>query len=240
MEEAAHFDKTPPLSIAIGGPLATSSNYCQALSRLGAHPLVTLDAYSPAVLSCAGLLLPGGGDIHPRFFGQTPCSLVRVNPWLDSRQFSLLHTFLCRKKPVLGICKGMQLIHVYFGGSIIHHMENAAGHRYQNGDQRHLTLCRENSFLERLYGPSFFTNSAHHQCVAPCVRELEIVQWSEDGTPEAFCHRNRERHILGVQWHPERMCFDHASPDLADGSLLLSYFLELCSLATSTAVRKKA
>lgn len=228
MEKAACFGNTPPLKIAIGGPVETSENYCQALFLLGALPLVTLDSRSPLAASCDGLILPGGGDIDPFYFRQKPLGSRQPDRRLDQKQFLMLHLFLKQKKPILGICKGMQLINVYFGGTIIQHLDNADRHTWHDWDQVHLTLCRENSILSQIYGPSFFTNSAHHQAIGACGKGLEIIQWSEDGIPEALCHKERKRHILGVQWHPERMCFSHKRPDCADGSLLLSYFLDLC------------
>ena len=76
-----------------------------------------------------------------------------------------------------------------------------------------------------LYGSDFPVNSAHHQGIGYPGRDLFIIQYAPDDVPEAIIHKTLP--ILGVQWHPERMCFEHRRTDTPDGSLLLTYFLSL-------------
>lgn len=188
-----------------------------------------------------GLLLPGGGDIHPELFGQSNQGSKQVDLWLDLLQLHLFHTFYQAQKPILGICKGMQLINIALGGSILQDLpkEKRLRHAYQGRDQVHPTEILPDTFLFHLYGPCLVTNSAHHQAVDKLGEKLLPAQYSPDGLMEALFHPNRR--VLGVQWHPERMFYSINSPlsspaseqkenqKTGDGSLVLRYFLSLCS-----------
>ena len=129
----------------------------------------------------------------------------------------------------------MQVINVYFGGTITQHIKESSEHAWENGDKLHATSVREDSFLGKLYGKRMITNSAHHQAIDRTGRELRIVQTADDGIIEGIAHDKLP--ILGVQWHPERQFSSqgycppaHAPADEpADGRLLFSYFLSLCS-----------
>ena len=173
-----------------------------------------------------GLLLPGGGDIDPRLFGQLPAGTRAFDPKLDRIQLSILDAFVEEKKPVLGICKGMQLINIYFGGDMVQHLPSAGRHEYTKEDQFHETGALKGSFLEGLYGEKFVVNSAHHQAVDRPGEGLSVIQRSEDGVIEAISHR--ELPILSLQWHPERMCGIHRREDTVDGTAVFRYFGELC------------
>ena len=200
---------------------------------MGVHYLTTMD---PGKLSdMDALLLPGGGDITPAFFGQKNHGSRNIDIELDIIQLQALDIFYKARKPVLGICKGMQVINVYFGGTITQHIKESPEHAWENGDKLHATSVREDSFLGKLYGKRMITNSAHHQAIDRTGRELRIVQTADDGIIEGIAHDKLP--ILGVQWHPERQFSSqgyfpaaHAPADEpADGRLLFSYFLSLCS-----------
>lgn len=199
------------------------------------------------------LILPGGGDIDPALLpGNPPLDphCHDVNPALDRAQLALLRLFVQKRKPVLGICKGMQLICLFFGGSLIQHLPAAEAHRYKECDQFHPTHAAPGSFLFDLYGGHFTVNSAHHQgirippdafapgCTASPVSApemlsasdndtfpLSIIQTSDDGVPEGLIHKTLP--IIGLQWHPERLCGRFSRQDAADGSLIFQYFLSL-------------
>lgn len=176
------------------------------------------------------LILPGGGDIDPALLpGKPPLDphCHDVDPVLDRQQLSLLELFIQKKKPVLGICKGMQLICLHFGGDLIQHLETAEAHRYKECDQFHSVHAAPGSFLFDLYGSRFVVNSAHHQGVrVPQNAYLSLIQASDDGVPEGLIHKTLP--IIGLQWHPERLCGRFARQDAVDGSLIFQYFLSLC------------
>lgn len=149
---------------------------------------------------CDGLLLPGGGDIAPARYGASPKGSEPPDLERDQQEWELLEYFLRAGRPVLGVCRGMQLLNVYLGGSLCQHIPCHA----QVGDRDTLHLA-ENlpGPLRALYGPVMCVNSAHHQCVERLGEGLEIFQMSPDGIVEAV--GNPKCSVLGVQWHPERL-----------------------------------
>ena len=148
-----------------------------------------------------------------------------MDPELDRLQLFLLRSFLRKNLPVLGICKGMQLINVCLGGGIIQDLPTAGRHAYIGKDQIHPSHAEKGSLLHTLYGENFPVNSAHHQGIAEPGEDLIVIQHAPDGVAEAIVHTSLP--ILGIQWHPERMCFARKRPDTPDGSLLLARFLSL-------------
>lgn len=206
----------------IAGIPADTVNYRAALYACRAPFDVELH---PADLSGYDrLLLPGGGDIHPSWFGQTDHGSASVDQELDRAQFRLLDAFARAGKPVLGICRGIQLINVYFGGDMIQDLPTGALHRYHKGDQYHSALNAPGSLLHGLYGNSCLVNSAHHQGCGRIGSGLTIAQTAPDGVVEGLAHMKKP--ILGVQWHPERTGFSFQRPGIADGGILIKYFLE--------------
>ena len=135
MEHSA-FSKKP--LIAVVGRKEDTVRYENTLKRLSV-PYITTLSFSH-MQSCDGLLLPGGGDITPAFFGQKNAGSLNIDTELDIIQIQALEQAVRYKKPVLGICKGMQIINVFFGGTIVQHMKEADIHRYENGDKFHETV----------------------------------------------------------------------------------------------------
>ena len=209
--------------IAIAGISGNTDNYRNALSQLGAVCTTLTDVSSASQFDA--LLLPGGGDIDPVLFGETDHGSRSIDPALDRQQLSMLDAFVSAGKPILGICKGMQVINIYFGGRIIQDLPTNILHQYTDRDQVHPSHALPGTVLQKLYGSDFPVNSAHHQGIGSPGRDLFIIQYAPDDVPEAIIHKTLP--ILGVQWHPERMCFEHRRTDTPDGSLLLTCFLSL-------------
>lgn len=211
------------MKILIAGVLKDTKNYekalrdCQVLYETTLHP--------KDITSYSGLLLPGGEDIHPSYFGQSDKGSKGIDRKLDRAQFALLDAFVRMGRPVFGICRGMQLINVYFGGDIVQHLVTYRTHQYQGEDQVHLVQNMPHSILWKLYGDSCLVNSAHHQGCGRIGSGLKVTQLAPDKVVEAIEHKDKP--ILGVQWHPERIHKLQAYPNLADGFVLLRYFLEL-------------
>ncbi len=207
--------------ILIAGYPQQTKNYENAIKALGAYPVTTL--HVPDITQYDGLILPGGGDIDPKLFGQLNHGSGPIDAKLDRLQLSILKEFIPEQKPVLGICKGMQLINVFFGGDIHQHLSAFARHQYNGEDQVHETFTEKGCLLHRLYGSSFFVNSAHHQGVDTPGHGIRYIQFCPDAVVEGLVHTYLP--VAGVQWHPERMCFQHKRSDTEDGSLLLKAFL---------------
>lgn len=187
-------------------------------------PVCSLRA--PYVSAYDGLVLPGGGDIDPRLFGQLPKGTREFDPELDRVQLAILNAFVLERKPVLGICKGMQLINIYFGGDLFQDLETAGGHEYIDRDQVHDSLAVRGSWLEKLYGERFQVNSAHHQGVDSPGRRISYVQTAPDGVVEGLRHDFLP--VFGVQWHPERL-LEKRPEGTVDGRAALRYFAEQLS-----------
>ena len=209
--------------VLIAGETDKTINYERAMQSLGIMTETSLHVPDPLLYS--GLILPGGGDIDPKLFGQIPAGTRFFDPELDRLQLSILKAFILDRKPVLGICKGMQLINIYFGGDMFQHLESSERHEYVGKDQVHGTVTEKGSFLEGLYGSAFAVNSAHHQGVDAPGRGIRYVQAAEDGVVEGLEHTYLP--VMGVQWHPERLCLEHRWEDAVDGGRLLRYFAGL-------------
>ena len=209
--------------LAILGRKKDTSNYERFLNRNGFSCLTTLNPGE--VTSCSGLILPGGGDITPAFFGEKEKGSRRIDTELDILQFQALELCIQHRIPVLGICKGMQLINIAFGGTILQDMPDSGLHLRSGQDLYHATTIKSGSLLAGLYGNTnteyVVVNSAHHQCLNRIGSDLKVIQSCvADGCPEGIVHKNLP--ILGVQWHPERL---DPSQTTLSGVPLLSFFL---------------
>ena len=200
-------------------------NYINALVLSGAEP-ETGTVIHPE--SCDGLLLPGGPDVHPSLYGQEKAPETEFDSDLDTLQFIVLRRFLELGKPVFGICRGHQLINVALGGTLIQHLPTAGDHQQiQPGvDRVHSCTAEPDSWIAEIYGTGFAVNSSHHQGVDKPGEGLHVVLRAQDGVVEAMQHKTLP--VWSVQFHPERMCFDHKRTDTVDGSPLFRFFLEKC------------
>lgn len=207
---------------------AGTANYVTALINLGAEPVCVASGETDAA-GYDGLLLTGGGDIDPAFYGEQNNGSEEPDRERDRYEMNVCRMFIRARKPILGICRGHQLLNVCLGGTLIQDLQVKAHHSRMGGndDKIHPCFAAKGSVAERIYGGSFVTNSAHHQAIKTTGNGLKVTMTSWDGVVEAVEHT--ELPIIGVQWHPERMCFDHFRNDgSADGSLVMEAFLNMC------------
>lgn len=149
---------------------------------------------------CDALLLPGGGDLEPWRYGQSNRGSCNMDAERDEKEMELLELFLRQGKPVLGICRGLQVINVFFGGTLLQDME---GHRAVGGIDRYHIVQTADPQLRQLFGERTIVNSAHHQGIDRVGHGLTAVQWARDGVIEAVRHEKFP--VWAVQWHPERL-----------------------------------
>ena len=186
------------------------ANYVRAVERTGGRVRV-----HGTPRQCAGLLLPGGGDMEPWRYGQDNLASRNLDPERDALELDLIRLFVSLGKPVLGICRGMQSINVSFGGTLL---QDIPGHSQLDGVDRLHPVRTAPGFFSALNVES--VNSAHHQAVDRLGDGLSAQQWAPDGVIEALRHESLP--VFGVQWHPERL------PDPA-GDALFQMFLDLCA-----------
>lgn len=200
--------------------------YRAALETRGAVPV---GGYCPEPdLSCDGLVLCGGGDLDPALFHQPNLGSDPPDRDRDRRELALVRAFLAAKKPILGICRGMQVLNVALGGSIIQDLPPTVRpfHRAEGRFLAHPVRAAAGSLFDRLYGPVFSVNSLHHQAVGELGQGLVPVLWSESGVIEGVLHQTHP--VIAVQFHPERMTGAQARPDTVDGGAIWTHFLSLC------------
>lgn len=161
-----------------------------------------------------GLLLSGGGDIDPRSYGEVNEGLSSDTSLAADRfEMALIHEAKKRKLPTLGICRGLQVLSVAFGGTMhqdLHplyprHPVVKGKTREEILPMRHSIRLKPGCQLEQVFGcTTLEVNSIHHQCVRQLGEGLEAVGWSEDGIIEAV-ESTDDWLCWGVQWHPEKM-----------------------------------
>ena len=158
-----------------------------------------------ALLACDGLLMPGGVDIEPARYGQeTHEKCGKIDLPRDAMEWWILEAFLPTRKPVLGICRGIQMLNVFQGGTLHQHIEGHSDFKKRSTGS-HQVQVSPGSTLEQILGTRQLTvNSMHHQVVDVPGKDLEVCATSEDGYVEALIHTDHP-FCLGVQWHPEHM-----------------------------------
>lgn len=170
---------------------------------------------------CHGIVLSGGEDVHPKYYGKTEYFSIlkpgEINEDRDAFELKLIENALQQKKPILGICRGLQVANVFFGGTLIPDIP-ASGKpshsKVQGYDERHLVNIFDDSVLKNFIGKGRGeVNSAHHQAVDVIAGDMKVVACADDGVIEGLEWKVPEgkSFLLLVQWHPERMT-DSGSP----------------------------
>ncbi|MET3291932.1 UNVERIFIED_CONTAM: putative glutamine amidotransferase [Brevibacillus sp. OAP136] len=165
-----------------------------------------------------GLYLAGGSDICPSYYGQPyKKGIGSIVPERDAFEIKLLEKAVARKLPILAICRGFQLVNVFFGGTLIQDIQNYyqtdINHSGINGPRwniAHSVKLQEGTFLRECFGKEeLAVNSFHHQIVDALGTGLVVSAQSDDGVIEGFVHADYP-FLVGVQWHPEMMAHVHA------------------------------
>jgi putative glutamine amidotransferase len=178
-----------------------------------------------------GLILAGGADVDPAAYGaQAHPATTGTTPARDVAEIALTEAAIERDMPVLGICRGMQLLNVARGGTLHQHLPDVhghEGHRPNPGSfdgSEHEVRLEPGSLAARVAGQDLhLTKQHHHQGVDDLGRDLVVTGWADlDELPEAI-ELPGHRFVLGVQWHPE------ADP----GSPVIEAFVRECSVAMS-------
>jgi putative glutamine amidotransferase len=202
------------------GKVYTNMSYVNAVLEAGGTPVVLPPVRSEKAIqnyveSLDGMVLVGGMDIPPHVYGEkahaTVDSLTAKRFWFESR---LISAWLESDKSILGICLGCQFTNVQSGGTLIQDIPSEIGeeivHRQQGGATHEVRLAKGSRLHKILGDENLVVNSYHHQAVDDVGDNLTIVAHAPDGVVEAL-EFTSDRFGIFVQWHPERMPFEHRS-----------------------------
>ncbi|MGH7509104.1 MAG: gamma-glutamyl-gamma-aminobutyrate hydrolase family protein [Gemmatimonadales bacterium] len=200
--------------------------YVGAVLAAGGVPLILSPLMGPSLAGsaldgCAGLVLTGGEDIHPSWYGAGPSP--HLSPPSQERDLFELALFAVarqRELPILGICRGIQLINVALGGTLIQDLPSERGGpvNHRPADSRetrsHPVRLQPGSRAAAALGTTSLTvNSFHHQAIKDLAPGLIATGWTGDDLVEAAESPPDASWILGVQWHPEEMYLDRQAPE---------------------------
>jgi putative glutamine amidotransferase len=223
------------------------SSYANAVILAGGIPLVvsfglSANDYSDLAFVASGLLLPGGGDIHPSLYGKEEDDTTdNVSEERDALEFSLVRCFLEKKKPIFGICRGAQVLNVAMGGNLYRDIASEVQNPIEHWTKKNISLAeqynRDIHTIEIQNGSAlagFFkmneatVNSLHHQAVKSVGGEIRAGAIAPDGVIEEVESSDMgNRWLLGVQWHPEAILDKHP-----ENKTLFEGFIEAAKKST--------
>ncbi len=209
-----------------------NEDYSRSILQAGGVPIVLpvhndYDVVFQQVSLVDGILLSGGQDIQPLLYQQQPhAKLGLVCPQRDVFEYHVIKAALEQNKPIFGICRGLQILNVYFGGTLL--QDNAIKGDVQQHVQAgnpdltmHSVKVAKGSFIElALKKETIDVNTFHHQSIDKIADELAIVALSPDGIVEAIQHKSKQ--IYAVQWHPEML-----SRQNEDAQKIFDYFIKV-------------
>ena len=205
--------------------ISTSRNPKNYRAVLEACGVTVVGGYLPEPdPDCAGLVLCGGADIDPAIYGAENRGSVEIDADRDAAELRLLDFY--RDRPILGICRGVQILNAFFGGTLIQDLPTRDSHTSPDGDLFHRVTALPGSRMERVYGAAFDVNSSHHQAVDLPAPGFRVTLRADDGAAEAIEHTSLP--VFGVQWHPERTTLAFRGDRAVDGMGVWREFLRLC------------
>lgn len=190
--------------IFLSGERDKSIRYVKAFLNAGFD--TTFDDYNTSDALC----LCGGGDISPCLYGAVNRNSFNIDLERDIKESFYLRKFLDSNKPIIAVCRGLQVVNVYFGGTL---EQNVFGHSQINGEDV-FHRVKLFGFLSEIYGDTALVNSAHHQTVSEVGEGLFVTAIGEDGVIEGLSRKN----LIAFQFHPERLSRN------IDGSKIFSRF----------------
>ncbi|HEX3016425.1 MAG TPA: gamma-glutamyl-gamma-aminobutyrate hydrolase family protein [Caproicibacter sp.] len=214
-----------------------SVNNSYVLSVLGAGglpyvmpPVDDDETIAEMVQKIDGLLVTGGNDLRPQLYGEEPgWGQGSFSPERDHLDLVSIQAAHEQKKPILGICRGIQAINVFFGGTLyqdLRKVETCTVNHYQDAESScwsHTVEISKDSVLYPVLGPAVMTNSFHHQAVRRVADGFLTSAVSKDGVVEAI-ESTKGPLVLGIQWHPELM----ASSGDPEMKKVFNMFLDSC------------
>ena len=194
-----------------------NTDYIDMVLKAGAVPIVipltTEERIIKEIINIVdGVIITGGEDINPLKYNEGPLSLLgEVNDTRDASDMKVLDIAIRERKGVLGICRGCQIINVFFGGTLFQDINYSSSNNLFNHFQKNARInpshginIEKNSFLYKVFGERELVNSFHHQSIKSIGINLKVTAISDDGIIEGI-EGDFEKLVIGVQWHPEMM-----------------------------------
>lgn len=203
--------------------MTLSTSYTDSMIEAGLAPLMIPAGMDPGeagmyVDLVDGLLISGGDDVHPEMYGSEPTVSHGIDGEVDRFEIALIEAARSSGKPVLAICRGLQILNVALGGSLhqevtskgeVHELIDKDSDPVEMSARRHVVRFEPDSIIAGLYGSDEAkVNTLHHQGIDRLAEDLIVEGRSDDGLIEAARCRG-DWWALGVQWHPEKMESDH-------------------------------
>ena len=197
------------------------NDYVESVSMAGGVPVILpiIEAKEDAkrqIDRIDGLILTGGQDVNPFLYGEDPShKLGPISPLRDEYEQHLIGYAIQQNKPILAICRGVQILNVTFGGSLYQDISMISSatkehaQREKSDAPSHSVTIYENTHLFQIYGQEISVNSFHHQAIKKIAPGFKTAAISEDGVIEAI-EKEGSLFVVGVQWHPELMTKKHA------------------------------
>ncbi len=179
--------------------------YIEAIKTSGGLPILINPSYKGLekdILELAnGIILTGGGDIEPSIYHEKKDPKTKdIDPKRDDFEISILKKAAKLGIPILGICRGIQIINVAYNGTLY---QDLPEHTY---NKNHMIDIKKDSLLNKIFhAEKIEVNSYHHQSIKDIAPGFEVIAKSNEGIIEAIILKDNKKFILGVQWHPERM-----------------------------------
>ena len=193
-----------------------NNNYSQCIAKANGIPIYlpiikNEDIIEKQLSICNGLLLPGGSDINPLLYNEYPKKLLgKCNDLIDWYQLSITKKALILNMPILGICRGIQILNVAAGGTLYQDISYSIQSPILHNQNSHLSdTCHPikitlNTIIYNILGKKYIVNSAHHQAVKNLGNNFIISSISPDGIIESIEMQNKN-FVVGFQWHPEML-----------------------------------
>jgi putative glutamine amidotransferase len=205
------------------------TEYARAITAAGGLPVHLPQDVDPAEYAghLDGLLLSGGTDVQPSLYGAEPdAELHEPEPERDRTELGLVDLAIDEGIPVLGICRGLQVLNVWGGGSLHQHVSAHARYDIPATERVDELELEPGSRLYDMYGPHYAVNSLHHQAVDRVAPGWTVVARSADGTVEALEWPGHD--VIAVQWHPELLAGAGSDP-------IFAWLVERAGLLAATA-----
>lgn len=169
------------------------------------------ETYLQLASFCDGLLLVGGLDLDASYYHETNHHTNQLEiPEVDQMDLELIHLFDQLQKPIIGICRGHQVINVAFGGTLYQDINSQCATTIEHHQSDHQKYCHQlqvvpHTSLAAYFDERTLVNSFHHQCIKKVADGFQVMAYSEDGLIEAIEKKN----VMSVQWHPEKVNDDN-------------------------------